>query len=80
MMALAQHGFTIANVKDEIMGLTADDYYRGPKQDYDSNRPGDIWEFKKLVDEQQFYIKVKVTQENGDDILKCISFHKDEFS
>jgi len=31
----------------------------------DSNRPGDIWEFKKNIDGVQFYVKVKNKQENG---------------
>ena len=80
MQALARHGLTITDAKDEILGLVVGDYYKGPKQDLDSNRPGDIWEFKKNIDEIQFYVKVKITQENGEDILKCLSFHEDDFA
>ena len=43
MQALAQHGLTITDAKDEILGLVVGDYYKGPKQDLDSDRPGDIW-------------------------------------
>lgn len=43
-------------------------------------RPGDIWEFKKMVDGTQFYVKVKIVQENGENILKCLGFHKDDFA
>lgn len=50
------------------------------KQDHDPNRPGDIWEFKKNIDGIQFYVKVKIVQENGEDILKCIGFHDDDFA
>ena len=50
MQALAQHGLTIADAKNEILGLVVGDYYKGPKQDHDPMRPGDIWEFKKDVD------------------------------
>lgn len=78
MQALAQHGLTITDVKDEILGLVVKDYYKGPKQDYDTNRAGDIWEFKKDVDGDTFYIKIKIVQENGEDVLKCLSFHEDE--
>lgn len=46
MQALARHGLTITDAKDEI----------------------------------QFYVKVKITQENGEDILKCLSFHEDDFA
>lgn len=80
MQALAEHGLTIADAKNEILGLVVGDYYKGPKQDFDHNRPGDIWEFKKNVDGICFYIKVKITQESGDDILKCMGFHEDDFA
>lgn len=80
MQALAQHGLTITDAKNEILGLVVGDYYKDPKQDHDSNRPGDIWEFKKNIDGIQFYVKVKIVQENGEDILKCIGFHEDDFA
>lgn len=80
MQALAQHGITITDVRSEILGLVVSDYYQGPKQDYDPNRPGDIWEFKKDIDGKQFYVKVKIVQENGEDILKCMSFHEDDYA
>lgn len=80
MQALAQHGLTIADAKTEILGLVVSDYYKGPKQDLDPNRHGDIWEFKKQVDGIQFYVKVKIIQENGEDVLKCLGFHEDDFA
>ena len=66
--------------ENEILGLTVGDYYKGPKQDLDPNRPGDIWEFKKNIDGIQFYVKVKIVQENGEEVLKCIGFHEDYFA
>lgn len=80
LQALAKYGLTIADAKNEILGLVVDDYYKGPKQDYDSNRPGEIWEFKKKIDGIQFYIKVKIVHENGEDFMKCIGFHEDEYA
>nr|WP_296262801.1 type II toxin-antitoxin system MqsR family toxin [uncultured Merdimonas sp.] len=80
MQALAQHGLTIMDAKNEILGLVVNDYYKGPKQDFDPNHPGDIWEFKKNVDGMQFYVKVKIVQENGEHILKCLGFHEDDFA
>lgn len=80
MQALARYGMSIIDVKDEILGLTVDDYYKGPKRDFDSKRPGDIWEFKKQINKMQFYVKVKIVQENGEDILKCLGFHEDDFA
>ena len=80
MQALAKHGLTITDAKNEILGLVVSDYYKGPKRDQDPNRPGDIWEFKKNIDGMQFYVKVKIIKENGEDILKCIGFHEDDFA
>ena len=80
MQALAQHGLTIADAKEEILGLVVGDYYKGPKQVLDPDKPGDIWEFKKQIDGKQFYVKVKITQNNGEDILKCLGFHEDDFA
>ena len=80
MQALAQHGLTISDAKNEMLELMVSDYYKGPKQDFDLNRPGDIWEFKKDIDGVCFYIKVKITKENGEDILKCMGFHEDDFA
>lgn len=37
MQALAQHGLTIADAKNEILGLVVGDYYKGPKQDFNLN-------------------------------------------
>lgn len=80
MQALAQYGFTITDAKNEILGLAVGDYYKGPKQDLDSNCPGEVWEFKKGIDGIQFYVKVKIVQKDGDAILKCLSFHEDDFA
>lgn len=81
MQSLAKHGLTIIDAKNEILGLSIKDYYKGPKQDFDGNRSsGNIWEFKKNVDGIRFYVKVKIVQENGIDILKCLGFHEDDFS
>ncbi len=80
MQALAAHGLSIMDAKSEILSLLVGDYYKGPKRDFDPSRPGDIWEFKKSVDGVQFYVKLKIVQENGSYILKCIGFHEDDFA
>lgn len=80
MQSLALHGLTIADAKNELLGLVVSDYYKGPKRDFDPNRLGDIWEFKKDINGIHFYVKVKITQENGGDILKCMGFHEDDFA
>lgn len=80
MQSLAEHGMTIGDAKDEIIGLVAGDYYKGPKQDFNPTQPGDIWEFKKSVDGYIFYVKLKIQNRDGEDVLKCLSFHEDDFS
>lgn len=80
MQDLAKHGLTIADAKDEIIELVVEDYYKGPKKDKDTSRPGDIWEFKKDIDGIIFYVKLKIDNENNQEILKCIGFHEDEFA
>ena len=79
LQSLAKHGLTIIDVKNEILELVAKDYYKGPKQDLDPHRLGDIWEFKKKIGDIQFYVKVKIAFENGMEVLKCLGFHEDDF-
>lgn len=80
LQALAGYGLTIADAKSEILSLVVGDYYKGPKQDFDPTQSGDIWEFKKSVGSITFYVKLKIQNQNGQDVLKCLSFHEDEFS
>lgn len=78
MQSLAQYGLTITNAKNEILDLVVRDYYKGPEQDHDITKPGEVWIFKKNIENNQFYIKLKIVEECGMDILKCISFHVDD--
>lgn len=77
MQALAKYGLTIRDAKEEILDLVVDDYYKGPKKDFD--RPGMIWEFRKNMEGILFYVKLKIVEEHGEKFLKCLSFHEDEF-
>lgn len=77
MKALARLGLTIADIKEEIIGLVVGDYYKGPKKDFEGN--GNVWEFKKEIDDIQLYVKLKIVSENGNKFLKCLSFHEDDF-
>lgn len=79
MQALAANGLSLIDAKSQILSLEVGDYYKGPKQDFDLSRPGDIWEFKKNIDGVRFYVKLKITKVNGRDTLKCIGFHEDDF-
>lgn len=50
--------------------LTYEDFLNGPVADYNGT-PGAIWEFGKIINDIEFYIKIKSF--NG---VKCLSFHK----
>lgn len=78
LQALAQFNLTIPDVKDEILTLEIGHYYSGPKRDFD--REGVIWEFEKDLDGFRFYIKLKIDIEEGERILKCLSFHESDFA
>lgn len=40
MQSLAQHGLTITDAKAELLELVVRDYYKGPKQDFNLDKPG----------------------------------------
>ena len=79
MQSLAKYGLSIIDAKEEIGDLKVENYYKGPKEDFDRTRTGAIWEFKKQINSTLFYVKLKVTEVNGECVLKCIGFHEDEF-
>lgn len=79
MQSLAKYGLSIIDAKEEIGDLKVENYYKGPKEDFDRTRTGTIWEFKKQINSTLFYVKLKVTEVNGERVLKCIGFHEDEF-
>ena len=77
LQALARQGLTLQDAKNEIMNLRTDDYHKGPKADFE--RPEEIWEFKREIENTRYYIKIKIAEESGTKVLKCLSFHEDEF-
>ena len=52
LQALSDHGLTVKDAKDEMLGLMVGDYFKGPK----------------------------IQNRNGKDVLKCLSFHEDDYS
>jgi len=75
--SLVKLGLTKRNCIDEILGLSLSDYCRGPEPDTD--RPGEIWEFGKVILGKEVYIKLKIADTGKGKIAKCISFHLAEF-
>jgi len=75
--ALLELGITKRIRKSEILSLSKEDYYSGPKPDKDL--PGDVWEFGKTINAEDVYIKLKIADTGTERIAKCISFHKAKF-
>ena len=46
--SMLQFGFTRNHCRDEILGLSVENYHSGPKPDID--RPGNVWEFGKKIE------------------------------
>ena len=70
---IAYLGITIPQAKQEILGLTYEDYYRGPIQDTDPKKGGEYWEFGKIICGQEIFIKLKTMSKHS--VAVCFSFH-----
>lgn len=73
---IARLGITIKQAKNEILGLTYENYYRGPIPDTNPKKGGEYWEFGKLICGQEIFIKLKTVSEYNAAI--CFSFHISE--
>lgn len=81
MKTLAALGYKTYHMKQEILSLTPQNYYRGPTEDYDKDKPkGEyIWEFGKIIQGREIYIKLKIRKNKGCDEIACMSFHDAKF-
>jgi hypothetical protein len=70
LQAMAFLGIMPADAEQIILGLTANDYCKGPENDEDGS-PGEVWVFGTALDRTQIYIKLKLDAS----VAKCISFH-----
>ena len=77
---LTRYGLMIEDVEVTITELSSENYFRGPEDDYDMDEygSGDIWQFKKDIDNRRFYIKLKLVEDGSEPFVKCMSFHLDE--
>ena len=69
---IARLGITIPQAKQEILGLTYEDYYRGPIPDT-GPKGGEYWEFGKTICGQEVFIKLKTVSKHS--VAVCFSFH-----
>jgi hypothetical protein len=61
-------GLTIELAEEVLLSLEAKDYYRGPEKDHNPGKQGEVWIFRKnLEDNRTVYIKIKLikTETNG---------------
>jgi len=65
-------GITIPQAKNEILGLTYEDYYRGPIPDKD-HKGEEFWEFGKIICGEEIFIKLKTISKHS--VAVCFSFH-----
>ena len=72
---IARLGITIQQAKEEILGLTDEDYYRGPILDKD-RKGEEFWEFGKTICGEEIFIKLKAESKHG--VAVCFSFHMPE--
>ena len=72
--SIARLGITLKQAKEEIMGLTYEDYCRGPV--LDTSKEGELWEFGKKMAGKEIFIRLKVVLQHK--MAKCQSFHEAE--
>lgn len=70
--SIAELGITLKQAKLEIMGLTYEDYCRGPLVDTGATG-GELWEFGKIIEGKEIFIRLKVVLQHK--MAKCQSFH-----
>jgi hypothetical protein len=73
LKTLAKLEMTIEGVKREILSLSVMDYYAGPLKD--PKIKGDVWIFKRVIQGEEIYIKLKLWGDNRDLEVRVLSFH-----
>ena len=73
LQSLATLGMSYEHAEDVILGLTFENYSKGPEDDHNGS-PGAIWVFGEMVRQTTIYIKLKL---DGGHAL-CLSFHAAE--
>ena len=71
LQALLDLEIVRASRKEKLKELQVSDYYRGPSQDDFGGE--DLWEFGKVINGKEVYIKISIGRQNKPVI--CISFH-----
>lgn len=74
--SLAQAGLLPSHIPGIIMTLTYMNYFNGPEAENDPQYPaGEYMFFGDNINGYEFYIKIKLEQQNKQDFSICIGFH-----
>ena len=69
---MLEHGLLINDIKNIILDLEVDDYYKGPEED-DAGLEGEIWIFTPIFQDIKLYIKIRLANNT---LIVCISIHE----
>lgn len=63
-------------MESAVKGIELSHYVKGPEPDRDPLFGGNVWVFKRRINEYMIYIKIKDVEESTDiRALKCLSCH-----
>jgi hypothetical protein len=79
---LLKLGYTPENACDELLTLTYKNYVSGPEGNIskDGHKNGEIWEFGKVINSLDIYIKFHIYAFKGITCAICVSFHEAKFT
>lgn len=69
---MLEYGLLTNDIKDIILNLEVDDYYKGPEED-DAGFEGEIWIFTPTFQNIKLYIKIRLANNT---VVICISIHE----
>ena len=69
---MLEYGLLTNDIKDIILNLEVDDYYKGPEED-DAGFEGEIWIFTPIFQNIKLYIKIRLANNT---VVICISIHE----
>ena len=69
---MLEYGLLTNDIKDIILNLELDDYYKEPEED-DAGFEGEIWIFTPIFQNIKLYIKIRLANNT---VVICISIHE----
>lgn len=69
---MLKYSLLINDIKNIILNLEIDDYYKGPEKD-EAGYEGEIWIFTPMFREIKLYIKIRLSNNK---LVVCISMHE----